>query len=51
MTDYVAHRGLRIAYDIAGSGDEAVALLHGLADAVVAGPSVATWLAWLIASK
>jgi pimeloyl-ACP methyl ester carboxylesterase len=30
MTDYVANRGLRIAYDVAGSGDEAVVLLHGL---------------------
>src|SRR5215217_1848985 len=30
MTDYVANRGLRIAYDVAGSGDEDVVLLHGL---------------------
>ena len=30
MTDYVVNRGLRIAYDVAGRGDEVVVLLHGL---------------------
>jgi len=30
MTDYVTNRGLRIAYDVAGGGDEAVVLLRGL---------------------
>jgi len=31
VTDFVSNRGFRIAYDTAGNGDEAVVLLHGLA--------------------
>jgi pimeloyl-ACP methyl ester carboxylesterase len=30
MTDYAVNRGQRIAYDVAGGGDGAVVLLHGL---------------------
>jgi pimeloyl-ACP methyl ester carboxylesterase len=30
VTDYAVNRGQRIAYDVAGGGDEAVVLLHGL---------------------
>jgi pimeloyl-ACP methyl ester carboxylesterase len=31
MTDFVVHRGQRIAYDCTGTGNETVVLLHGLA--------------------